>query len=104
MGELIIIMLVGLIIVGPEKLPDLARSAGRTLASFQQTFEGIQRDIDQGMKEAKDAAEVKMPTHSSEPKRSGRDPDHNEEEAEGGGGEQAPARKQQLEESPEEEG
>lgn len=101
MGELIIIMLVGLIIVGPEKLPDLARSAGRTLASFQQTFEGIQRDIDQGMKEAKDAAEVKMPTNSLENEQSGPKPDGGgKEEKE----EQASPPKQKNGESPMEEG
>lgn len=60
MGELLIIFLVGLLIFGPEKLPELARSAGRALASFQQTFEGIQEEVNEGMKEARDATDVEM--------------------------------------------
>lgn len=62
MGELLIILLVGLIIFGPEKLPELARSAGRALASFQQTFEGIQQEVSEGMKETRDAAKIEMPS------------------------------------------
>ncbi len=62
MGELLIILLVGLIIFGPDKLPELARSAGRALASFQQTFEGIQQEVNEGMKETREAAEIEMPS------------------------------------------
>lgn len=80
MGEIVIILLVGLVIFGPEKLPELARSAGRGLAAFQQTFEGIQEEIDQGMKEARDAAEVDMPSMNvSESQKSQPDPDSDDE-------------------------
>lgn len=81
MGELFIILLVGLIIFGPEKLPELARSAGRALAKFNQAFEGVQQEIDQGMREAREAAEVKMPSiEPSESQGSERDPDDDEKQ------------------------
>lgn len=62
MGELLIILLVGLIVFGPEKLPELARSAGRALASFQETFEGIQKEVNEGMKEARDVSDIDVPS------------------------------------------
>lgn len=60
MGELAVILLIGLLVFGPEKLPDLARSAGRALAMFNQTFERIQQEIDEGMQEVKEAANVNL--------------------------------------------
>lgn len=57
MGELFIVFLVALMVFGPEKLPDLARSAGRALARFNQTFDGIQKELNEGMQEVKKAAE-----------------------------------------------
>ncbi|MEA5113085.1 MAG: twin-arginine translocase TatA/TatE family subunit [Geobacteraceae bacterium] len=56
MPELIIIMVIALIVIGPQKLPDLARSLGRGLAEFKraaddfkQTIEDESRIHDEGM-------------------------------------------------------
>jgi TatA/E family protein of Tat protein translocase len=41
MPELIIILLVALILIGPKKLPDLARSLGRGLAEFRRASDEV---------------------------------------------------------------
>jgi len=45
MPELIIIMVIALIVIGPHKLPDLARSLGKGLAEFKKASEDFQHNI-----------------------------------------------------------
>ena len=45
MPELIIIFVIALIVIGPNKLPDLARSLGKGLAEFKKASEDFQRSI-----------------------------------------------------------
>jgi sec-independent protein translocase protein TatA len=45
MPELIIIFVIALIVIGPHKLPDLARSLGKGLAEFKKASEDFQRSI-----------------------------------------------------------
>ena len=61
MGELFIVLLIALLVFGPERLPDLARSAGRALARFNKSFEEIQRELNEGMQEVTQAARVSVP-------------------------------------------
>ncbi|MDP2856709.1 MAG: twin-arginine translocase TatA/TatE family subunit [Bacillota bacterium] len=56
-GELIIIGLVGLVVFGPEKLPELARSCGNFMAKFNQALESVQQEFHKGLEEAEVAAE-----------------------------------------------
>ena len=44
-GELIVIILVALFIVGPERLPKLARSVGKTVASFKRYMGDITKEL-----------------------------------------------------------
>lgn len=87
MGELFIVFLVALIVFGPERLPDLARSAGRALARFNQTFDGIQRELNEGMQEVKKAAEIapsrnaKEGSENAEPKAQSKDRGDSQAEA-----------------------
>ena len=37
MQELLVILVIALIVVGPKRLPDLAKSLGRALAEFKRT-------------------------------------------------------------------
>jgi sec-independent protein translocase protein TatA len=46
MPELIIIMVIALIVIGPQKLPDLARSLGKGLAEFKKATEDFKHSID----------------------------------------------------------
>ena len=46
MPELMIIMVIALIVIGPQKLPDLARSLGKGLAEFKKATDDFKSSID----------------------------------------------------------
>jgi sec-independent protein translocase protein TatA len=46
MPELIIIMVIALIVIGPQKLPDLAKSLGKGLAEFKKATDDFKTSID----------------------------------------------------------
>ena len=57
--ELILIMIIALIVIGPSKLPDLARALGKGMAEFRKATQDIKDSLDldgdfQELKEAKD--------------------------------------------------
>ena len=68
MPELLIILAVALLILGPKKLPDLARSLGRGMAEFRRASSELQRTI---------AAPLDEPTHEDPrpPRPNGATPD-----------------------------
>lgn len=51
MQELIIIVIIALIIVGPKKLPELAKTLGKGFSEFKKATDGITDDIKETMKE-----------------------------------------------------
>ncbi len=80
MPEMIIILVIALIVIGPHKLPELAKSLGKGLAEFKKASEGFQRSVQEEaakaeetgkdpaqVKEASAAAETIMPYKASEP-------------------------------------
>jgi sec-independent protein translocase protein TatA len=48
--ELIIIAVIALIVVGPKKLPDLAKTLGKGFSEFRKAADGISDDLKQTMK------------------------------------------------------
>jgi Tat protein translocase TatB subunit len=44
--ELIIIMVVALVVIGPKKLPDLAKALGKGMAEFRKATEDIKESLD----------------------------------------------------------
>lgn len=52
--ELIIILIVALIVFGPKKLPDLARSLGRGMAEFRKATDELKSTIADDVKDIKD--------------------------------------------------
>ena len=54
--ELIIIMVIALIVIGPSKLPDLARALGKGMAEFRKATQEIKEslDLDEGIQDIKD--------------------------------------------------
>jgi sec-independent protein translocase protein TatA len=50
-GELLMIMLFILLFFGSGKIPDLAKGLGRGMREFKDAMNGVQRDIEQSMKE-----------------------------------------------------
>jgi Tat protein translocase TatB subunit len=45
MTELLVIFVLGLIVLGPKRLPDLARSMGRSLAEFRRASGDLRREF-----------------------------------------------------------
>jgi sec-independent protein translocase protein TatB len=61
MPELIVIMVIALIVIGPKKLPDLARALGKGMAEFRRATQEIKEsfDLDEDIKEVqKDLADT----------------------------------------------
>ena len=55
MQEIIIILIVALIIIGPKKLPDLARALGRAMGEFRRAADDLKDNLDiNGMKAEKE--------------------------------------------------
>ena len=54
--ELIIIMVIALIVIGPSKLPDLARALGKGMAEFKKATQEIKDslDIEEDVRDIKD--------------------------------------------------
>jgi len=48
-GEILVILLLALIVLGPDKLPDTARKAGRYLHEFRRMTSGFQEEFRQAM-------------------------------------------------------
>lgn len=61
MPELIVILIIALIVVGPKKLPDLARALGRGFSEFKKAANEVRTTLD---------AEIQ--THDRAPKSSGK--------------------------------
>ena len=43
--EIMIIMVIGMIVIGPKNLPKLARAVGRGWGEFQKTFNELKQDV-----------------------------------------------------------
>jgi sec-independent protein translocase protein TatA len=54
MPELVIIMVIALIVLGPQKLPELARSLGKGLAEFKRASSDFRRSMDEEARTAEE--------------------------------------------------
>ena len=45
MTEMMVIFVIALVVLGPKRLPELARSLGRTLAEFRRTATDLRREF-----------------------------------------------------------
>ncbi|MBD2242755.1 TatA/E family twin arginine-targeting protein translocase [Nostoc sp. FACHB-888] len=63
--EMAVIMTVALLIFGPKKLPEIGRSVGKTIRSFQEASKDFQSEF---QKEAEQLEEVVKTTAELEPK------------------------------------
>ena len=100
MPELLLLLAIALIVIGPKKLPDLAKSLGRAMREFKKAtnefketiqidedlsdvkkaFDGLGEDIKDSVSPKKETAEFKRPDES---KSDEGDVDQNGKEAEG---------------------
>jgi sec-independent protein translocase protein TatA len=51
MPELIVILVVGLLVLGPKRLPELARSLGRGMAEFRRASTDLRSSLDAALQE-----------------------------------------------------
>jgi sec-independent protein translocase protein TatA len=58
MPELIVILVIALIVIGPQKLPDLARSLGKGLAEFRRATEDFKRNVEDEAKAAEEKEQI----------------------------------------------
>ena len=56
MPELILILVIALVVIGPSKLPDLAKALGKGMAEFKKATQELKEslDLDEDIKQAKD--------------------------------------------------
>jgi sec-independent protein translocase protein TatA len=54
MPELIIILVIALLVIGPHKLPELAKSLGKGLAEFKKATDDFQRNIQEESRKAEE--------------------------------------------------
>jgi len=50
MPELIVILVIALVVIGPQKLPDLAKSLGKGLAEFKRATEDFRQGVEEEAK------------------------------------------------------
>lgn len=48
--ELVVLAIVAMLVVGPERLPEAARAAGKTVGKLKRFFSSIQKQIDQELR------------------------------------------------------
>lgn len=60
--EILLIVVMAMIIVGPEKLPDAARTAGRWFGKARRFIEGVKSDVEKEF----DVTELKRMLHNQE--------------------------------------
>lgn len=57
--ELLVILIVALIFVGPAQLPELGRALGRTLREFRQVSSSLQRQLEESGEKQQEEEEVR---------------------------------------------
>lgn len=57
--ELIMIAVVALVVVGPKRLPELAKTAGKVFADLKRSFDGVKAQVNAEMKEVEKEAKEK---------------------------------------------
>jgi sec-independent protein translocase protein TatB len=48
-GEILVVLLIAMVVLGPERLPKVARDIGRALAEFRRITSGVQSDLKEAM-------------------------------------------------------
>jgi len=66
MTELAVIFVIALVVLGPKRLPELARTLGRTLAEFRRTATDLRREFADVTEEARIAPPASLAA-SAEP-------------------------------------
>jgi Tat protein translocase TatB subunit len=68
--ELIVIMVVALLVVGPSKLPELARSLGKTFQEFRRIADDVKETLEEETTDAKTSSEQRAENKEEPEKKS----------------------------------
>jgi TatA/E family protein of Tat protein translocase len=60
-AELLVILIIALLVFGPQRLPEIARDLGKSIGKWRQALNEIQSVADEPMKEVKDLKEALDP-------------------------------------------
>lgn len=62
MPEILLILAIALVVIGPKKLPDLAKTLGRAMGEFKRSAQDFKRsiDVETTVKDIKDVADPKI--------------------------------------------
>ncbi|MFT7110552.1 MAG: sec-independent protein translocase protein TatB [Psychrobacter glaciei] len=63
-SELLVIGVLGLIVLGPERLPKAARTVGLLIGRIRQTMSGIQQEIEQEVRNQNIRKKLEDPMHT----------------------------------------
>ena len=56
--EILVIMVIALIIIGPEKLPEIAKMLGKTVAEFKKVVDGVKTTIEEEQADIEKSADL----------------------------------------------
>ena len=59
-GELVIILIIALVVLGPERLPGAARSVGKVMAQIRELSHGFQKEFKSALDEVTDPMQAMM--------------------------------------------
>lgn len=94
MTELLVVLVVGLLVLGPKRLPELARSLGRGLSEFRRASMDMRRDFLDATEDARiDPFAADPPESDSVAPDPGAEPASEKEPPPAGGGEEQTAGK-----------
>ena len=66
--ELLVIMVIALIVIGPEKLPDIAKTLGKAFYEFKNVIDGVKTSMEEEQKDIKESLDSPVKTASIEKK------------------------------------
>jgi len=64
-GEILLILLVALLVLGPTKMPEAARQVGQAMSSLRRLSTSFQRELREAMEEPKDDRGPRLPPAAS---------------------------------------
>jgi sec-independent protein translocase protein TatB len=71
MSELLVILIIGLVVIGPKQLPEVARTLGKLFAQFKRTTNDLREQVDREVRQFTEMEEVKEFKRSMEEELSG---------------------------------
>jgi sec-independent protein translocase protein TatB len=69
MGEIMVILVVALLVLGPDKIPEAAKSIGKVIRDLRKQTRGVQEQLSQDTELSSTVAEIKSALTGEEPPR-----------------------------------